>query len=73
MKANEARNIAIDYLYNAADSFYTISAKITIDDKGTLSEEGYNDSDCEDIQKQLAFLIKKLLKLKTTPNEQHTK
>ncbi len=68
MRKNEARKIAIDYLYAAADDFYRSNSKTTIDDVGTLSEDGYSDVDCGRIEKELNFIMKKVLnmQLKTT-------
>lgn len=63
MKKKEARKIAVDYLYNAAAAFTEISVKRPIDDRGTLSEDGYTYEDCEVIQKELEFLQRKLLAL----------
>lgn len=64
MKKSEAREKAIDYLFAASESFYSISAKTTIDDKGTLSKNGYSDEDCADIEKELDFIMRKVLKMK---------
>lgn len=63
MKKREARKIAVDYLYNAAAAFTQISVKQPIDDRGTLSDEGYTFEDCEVIQRELEFLQRKLLAL----------
>ncbi len=68
MTQKEARNKAIDYLYAATDTFYAISSKTTIDDKGTLSEYGYTDEECAEIQKELDFIMKRILKLKQPHN-----
>lgn len=61
MNKKEARNIAVKYLWNATQAFYDNASKYVIDDKGTLSEHGHTDADCEVIQKELDFLIKKVL------------
>lgn len=61
MKKAEARKIAIDYLFNAAESFTDISVKTPIDDKGTLSEYGYTYDDCDKIKKELDFLVKQFI------------
>lgn len=63
MNKAKARKIAINYLYNAACSFTDISVKYPIDDSGTLSEQGYTYEECEVIQKELDFLLNKILPL----------
>lgn len=58
----QARNKAIDYLWNAGSAFSDMCCKIAIDDKGTLSDDGYVDEDLEKIQKELDYLLTKLYK-----------
>jgi len=71
MKKKEAREKAINYLYNASCAFYDISSKQVVDDMGTLSESGYTDEECEIIQKELDFIIKRVLQLNFLKPTQH--
>lgn len=63
MKKKEARSIAIDYLHSAAYNFYTLASKVAIDDSGTLSKDGYSEQDCDTIQVELDFIMKKVFAL----------
>lgn len=68
MKKQEARNIAIEYLFDASYSVYGILGKVTIDDKGTQSEEGYSHEDLDKIKNELDWLITKLYKYRKQSN-----
>lgn len=58
MKKAEARNIAINFLQSEA------LIKHPIDDRGTLSKEGYTHEDYELIEREIDFIVNKLEKLK---------